>query len=153
MHPTRELPESLSQFIRRRPEAILTAIRSEASRRRFFRIRFGKKCLVAMVYPEPAPAEVERFCAVQKIYGEHGLRAPRIDMVLGDQVVIQEDAGDLLLQRAWRLGSGRERERLLNRPLQAEMGDGFFSQAFYRPSSRPGKSGRGHADRPAPAGG
>ena len=115
MHPTRELPESLLKFIRRRPGALLTAIRSEASRRRFFRIRCGKKSLVAMVYPEPAAAEVERFCAVQKIYRERGLRVPRIDKVLDDQVLIQEDGGDLLLQKAWRLGSGRERQRLLDR--------------------------------------
>ena len=68
-----------------------------------------------MVYPEPAPAEVERFCAVQKIYRDRGLRVPRIDEVLDDQVVLQEDAGDLLLQRAWRLAGRQERRRLLDR--------------------------------------
>ena len=115
MRPKRELPESLLKFIRRRPGSILSAIRSEASRRRFFRIRRGGKSLVAMVYPEPAPAEVERFCALQKIYRERGLRVPRIDKVLDGQVVVQEDAGDLLLQRAWRLAPGGERERLLGR--------------------------------------
>lgn len=115
MHPTSELPESLLKFIRNRPGAVLAAIRSEASRRRFFRIRFGGKTLVAMVYPEPAPVEVERFCAVQRLYRERGLRVPRIDRVLDDRVVIQEDAGDLLLQKAWRQGGGGERERLLGR--------------------------------------
>jgi aminoglycoside/choline kinase family phosphotransferase len=96
-----ELPGSLLRFIARRRGASLQRIRSEASRRGFYRIRQGKKTLVAMVYPEPAPGDVERFCALQKIYLEHGLRVPRIDEVLGDRVVIQEDAGDLLLQRAW----------------------------------------------------
>ena len=96
-----KLPEPLLQFLACRRGASLQKIRSEASRRSFYRIRQGKKTLVAMVYPEPAAAEVERFCALQKIYLEHGLRVPRIDEVLGGQVVIQEDAGDLLLQRAW----------------------------------------------------
>ncbi len=169
--PTRELPESLLKFIRRRPGSILTAIRSEASRRRFFRIRLGGKSLVAMVYPEPAPAEVERFCAVQKIYRERGLRVPRIDKVLDDQVVIQEDAGDLLLQRAWRAGAAagnasgcwtnagrscaeaRRRSsgpgRRPARPGPAELGDGFFPQALFPPLSRSGGCQRRRAGRRA----
>jgi len=114
MYATRELPESLLKFIQRRPGAILTKIRSEASRRRFFRIRFGRKSLVAMVYPGPALTEVERFRTVQEIYHGQGLRVPAIEAILGDRVVIQEDAGDLLLQRAWRLGRGKERGQLLN---------------------------------------
>ena len=109
-----KLPGSLLQFIARRRGASLQKIRSEASRRSFYRIRQGKKTLVAMVYPEPAPADVERFCALQKIYREHGLRVPRIDGVLGDRVVIQEDAGDLLLQRAWHAVSPSSRLRLLD---------------------------------------
>ncbi len=109
------LPDALAGFLDRRPGAILTTIRSEASRRRFFRIRFGGKSLVAMVYPEPALAEVERFCAVQKIYLDRGLRVPHIEDVLDDQVVIQEDLGDLLLQRAWRLAGHKGRRFLLGR--------------------------------------
>jgi hypothetical protein len=65
-----------------------------------------------MVYPEPAPTEVERFCGLQGLYRELGLRVPRIETVLDDQVVLQEDLGDLLLQRAWR-DAGRERRLCL----------------------------------------
>jgi hypothetical protein len=39
---------------------------------------------------------------------------PRIEEVLDDRVVVQEDAGDLLLQRAWNSGSPGERLRLLD---------------------------------------
>jgi hypothetical protein len=61
-----------------------------------------------MVYPEPSATEVEHFGALQKLYRDLGLRVPRIDRVLDDRVVLQEDLGDLLLQRAWRLaGPGR----------------------------------------------
>lgn len=109
----KSLPESLIKFIARRRGTGLQKIRSEASRRSFFRIRRDGKTQVAMVYPEPARAEVERFCAVQKIYRDRGLRVPRIDEILDDQVVLQEDAGDLLLQRAWNSGSPEVRLRLL----------------------------------------
>jgi aminoglycoside/choline kinase family phosphotransferase len=110
-----KLPESLLNRMASWPGAQWVMIRSEASLRGFFRIRQGRKSCVAMVYPEPKRAEVERFCAMQEIYRRHGLRVPRIDEILGDQVVIQEDAGDLLLQRAWHTGNARERRRLLAR--------------------------------------
>ncbi|MCG2811367.1 MAG: hypothetical protein L6428_07905, partial [Candidatus Aminicenantes bacterium] len=108
------LPESLLNFIAHRPGAEMSRIRSEASQRRFYRIRWGRKSLVAMVYPEPSRLEVDRFHTVQKIYRNHGLRVPGIDAILDDQVVIQEDAGDLLLQRAWRASGMGERRRLLS---------------------------------------
>jgi N-acetylmuramate 1-kinase len=109
-----KLPEALLKFVARRAGARVQRIRSEASRRRFFRILLGKKSLVAMVYPEPAPAEIERFRVAQEIYRAHGLRVPGIEEIIGDQVVIQEDAGDLLLQRAWRASQSSERIRLLD---------------------------------------
>lgn len=108
-----KLPDALLKFIACRPGAQIQPIRSEASQRRFFRISYRKTNLVAMVYPEPAPAEVERFLAVHEIYRAHGLRVPGIEEILGDQVVIQEDAGDLLLQRAWRAGCAGKRRYLL----------------------------------------
>jgi len=110
-----KLPESLLRFIACRPGAILKKITSEASVRNFYRISRGSKTLVAMVYPEPCAAEVQRFQAVQKIYRAHGLRVPRIDVILDDQVVIQEDAGDLLLQRVWHAAGPGERLRLIGR--------------------------------------
>lgn len=109
-----KLPESLKEFIAHRPGAELSRIRSEASQRRFFRISWGRKSRVAMVYPGPSRLEVDRFCEVQKIYRNHGLRVPGIEAILDDQVVIQEDAGDLLLQRAWRASGKGERCRLLS---------------------------------------
>ena len=107
------LPESLLNFIARRPGARLSRIRSEASQRCFYRISWGRKSLVAMVYPAPSRLEVDRFRTVQKIYRNHGLRIPSIEAILDDQVVIQEDAGDLLLQRAWRAAGRGERLRLI----------------------------------------
>jgi aminoglycoside/choline kinase family phosphotransferase len=111
----KKLPEVLLEFVARRPGARLHKIGSEASQRRFFRISWGKQTCMAMVYPEPVRAEVERFVAVQNIYRSHGLRVPAIESILDDQVVIQEDAGDLLLQKAWRERGCDERQRLLDK--------------------------------------
>ena len=107
------LPGSLQRYLARRPGYELHKIHAEASRRSFFRIRRYRKTLVAMVYPESSPSEVKTFCALQKLYREHGLRVPRIETVLDDQVVLQEDLGDLLLQRAWRDASPGRRQVLL----------------------------------------
>jgi aminoglycoside/choline kinase family phosphotransferase len=108
-----KLPESLLKFIACRPGSQLHKIRSEASRRRFFRISWGKETCVAMVYPEKSPDEVSRFLNVRNVYEKNGLRVPGLIEALDDQVLILEDAGDLLLQRAWRLSRGGERQRLL----------------------------------------
>jgi aminoglycoside/choline kinase family phosphotransferase len=109
-----KLPEALLNYLACRPGMRLQPIRSEASQRRFFRISQRKTNRVAMVYPEPAPAEVERFLVVHEIYRSHGLRVPAVEEVLGGQVVIQEDAGDLLLQKAWRECARSERHCLLD---------------------------------------
>ncbi len=104
------LPESLLRIVSEKPGTWLHKIHAEASRRSFYRLGSGRRTRVAMVYPEPMPLEVQRFCAMQQIYLDHGLRVPRIDRVLDDQVVLQEDLGDLLLQKAWRAaGYGRRR--------------------------------------------
>jgi aminoglycoside/choline kinase family phosphotransferase len=114
MSVPKALPGSLIKFISRRQGARLQQIRSEASQRRFFRISWKKQTRIAMVYPEPSRDAVGRFMAFQTIYRSHGLRVPRIHDVLGDQVVLQEDAGGLLLQKAWREGGRSERQCLLD---------------------------------------
>jgi aminoglycoside/choline kinase family phosphotransferase len=107
------LPEALLKFVARRPGSTLKKIRSEASRRRFFRISFGKKTFVAMIYPEKSPDEISRFLILRDSYEKNGLRVPRMIDALDDQVLILEDAGDLLLQKAWREGVYSERQCLL----------------------------------------
>lgn len=118
MNRPEALPESLLRLLSRHPGARLEKIHAEASRRSFYRLRLGKKTRVAMVYPEPAPEEVARFCAVQRLYRGQGLRVPAIDRVLADQVVLQEDLGDLLLQKAWRGAGVKDRDRLLGQCRQ-----------------------------------
>jgi N-acetylmuramate 1-kinase len=108
-----KLSEELLEFVAKRPGARVRKIRSEASRRSFFRVSHEKKSVVAMVYPEPSRGDIKRFLAVRDVYRRHGLRVPRIHGVLGDQVVLQEDAGDLLLQQAWRERVCSERQRLV----------------------------------------
>ncbi len=66
-----------------------------------------------MVYPEKSPDEVSRFLKLRDIYEKNGLLVPGLIEVLDDQVLILEDAGDLLLQKAWRERVGSERQCLL----------------------------------------
>ena len=113
MSVQKSLPGSLIKFVASRPGSALKKIRSEASRRNFFRVSFGKKSLVAMVYPEKCPDEIARFLNLRDSYEKNGLRVPRLIEALDERVLILEDAGDLLLQRAWRSGGNSERDRLL----------------------------------------
>lgn len=107
------LPEPLLRYLSRRPGARLEKIHAEASRRSFYRVRCGRRTRVAMVYPEPAPEETARFCSLQALYLRYRLRVPEIEAVLGGQVVLQEDLGDRLLQKAWREAGAGGRRRLL----------------------------------------
>ena len=70
---------------------------------------------MAMVYPEKSPDEVSRFLKLRDSYEKNGLRVPGLIERLDDQVLILEDAGDVLLQRAWRSSCSNERYRLLNK--------------------------------------
>jgi hypothetical protein len=108
-----KLPETLLKFIAGRPGGQFYKISAEASQRRFFRISWGKQTLVAMVYPEKSPSEISRFLNFRDIYEKNGLRVPELIEALDEQVVILEDAGDLLLQKAWRERVGSERQCLL----------------------------------------
>jgi hypothetical protein len=110
----KKLPESLLKFIACRRSARWHKIRSEASRRRFYRISWEKQTCVAMVYPEKSPDEVSRFLSLRDCYEKNGLRVPRLIEALDEQVLVLEDAGDLLLQKAWREGVGSERQCLLD---------------------------------------
>ena len=113
-------------------------IRSEASRRRFFRISWGKQTCVAMVYPEKSPDEVSRFLNLRDSYEKNGLRVPGLIEALDDQVLILEDAGDLLLQRAWR--SRRQRAPMPSGPMPGNFNQtGRRSPATDRLSSGPGR--------------
>lgn len=109
----KKLPEALLKYVACRPGAQMQKIRSEASRRSFFRIHWRKQTCVAMVYPEKSPDEVYRFLDLRDSYEKNGLRVPGLIEMLDDQVLLLEDAGDLLLQRAWRSGSQSERQCLL----------------------------------------
>lgn len=113
MSVPKSLPGSLIKFVTRRTGSKFKKIRSEASQRRFFRISCGKQTCVAMVYPEKSPDEVSRFLNLRDIYEKNGLRVPGLIEALDDQVLILEDVGDLLLQKAWRERVCSERQCLL----------------------------------------
>lgn len=78
-------------------------IRGEASTRSFYRIFFRNYSLVAMVYAQENSDEISRILKLTSLYNNYGIRVPKIIDIFDDQIVIQEDLGDLSLQKLFRL--------------------------------------------------
>lgn len=106
------LKHFLDSQLPERPEAI-KKLRGEASTRNFFRLFFPRRSLVAMVYPEPAAAEISRIVSFTRLYTEAGLHVPRIETVIGDRIILMEDLGDLSLQRGFTLARPGQKKKLL----------------------------------------
>jgi len=103
------LRQWLPRVLANRMPARIEAIGSEASLRRFFRLRFaGGETRVAMVYPQPSRDEIEGLVRLHDVYRRHGLAVPRIREVIADQVVLEDDCGDDLIQKVFR-STGRHR--------------------------------------------
>ncbi|MCP5047188.1 MAG: phosphotransferase [bacterium] len=75
-------------------------IQGEASNRSFYRVFMEGYSLVAMVYPEEAGKEIGRIVKLAGTYTEHGLRVPGIREIFDNRVMLMDDAGDLLVQKA-----------------------------------------------------
>ena len=90
-------------------------IRGEASTRTFFRLFFDSYTLVAMVYPRDNPEEIERIVRLSSLYSEKNIFVPGIKEVIGNRVLIQEDAGDTLLQKAFFKAVKEEKKKLLQK--------------------------------------
>lgn len=88
-------------------------IRGEASTRFFYRVSYDGYSRVAMVYPEPAAEEIKSICRFTGVYRDHGLNVPHIHDVIGDRVIIQEDLGDMLVQKAFSRSSPSEKDRIV----------------------------------------
>ncbi len=83
-------------------------ITAEASVRRFYRLYYKNKTLIAMFYPDNCKIEIERFINFNTIYKQAGLNVPDILDVLDDRVIIVQDLGDLLLQKRLRICNKNE---------------------------------------------
>lgn len=88
-------------------------IRGEASVRNFYRVFLKKGTLVAVVYPRAEPEEIGRIQKLTGVYRRYRIHVPEIKDIIDDRIVLQEDLGDLLLQRAFRRMGGEEKRSLL----------------------------------------
>jgi aminoglycoside/choline kinase family phosphotransferase len=88
-------------------------IRGEASTRMFFRVFFENRSQVAMVYPGENPTEIDRIVRLTDIYREHGIQVPGITDVIDSRIILQQDLGDMLVQKAFNNASAGEREEIL----------------------------------------
>ncbi len=76
-------------------------IRGEASNRAFYRVFFNNFSLVAMVYPTVNREEIDKIVKFTDIYLKHRINVPEVKEIIDDRVLLQEDLGDLLAQKAF----------------------------------------------------
>jgi len=93
----------------------IVKLRAEASSRQFFRVPFSNRSLVAMMYPDRAPDEIEAFVRMTDLYREFGLHVAEIVEVLDERGILLEDLGDISLQRFFGGARRGEKERVLRR--------------------------------------
>lgn len=88
-------------------------IRGEASNRTFYRVFFNNYSLVAMVYPTVNREEIEKIVKLTDAYLQHRINVPKIEEIIDDRVILQEDLGDLLAQKAFSIFKQQERKKIL----------------------------------------
>ncbi|MFC2146504.1 phosphotransferase, partial [Acidobacteriota bacterium] len=88
-------------------------IRGEASNRAFYRVFFNNYSLVAMVYPTVNHEEIEKIVKLTDTYLKHRINVPKIKEIIDDRVILQEDLGDLLAQKAFSMFKKQERKKVL----------------------------------------
>ena len=88
-------------------------IRGEASTRSFYRVIFDNYSLVAMVYPGENSEEIEKIVKLTEVYLQNNIPVPAIRDVIDNRVVLLEDLGDLLVQKAFSLLHQGEKKKIL----------------------------------------
>ena len=76
----------------------VSRLAGDASTRNYFRLFTGDQSIIAMVYPENNSEEINRIRALTQSYTEAGLNVPGIVDQIGDNILLQEDIGDISLQ-------------------------------------------------------
>jgi len=92
----------------------VSRLAGDASTRNYFRLFTGAQSIVAMVYPENNSDEINRIRALTQNYREAGLNVPEIVDQIGDNILLQEDLGDISLQNYLSDASGEETLEIRN---------------------------------------
>jgi len=103
------------EFLKERLKQVnqIKKIRGEASNRAFYRVFFNNYSLVAMVYPTVNREEIEKIVKLTDTYLRQRINVPKIEEILDDRVILQEDLGDLLAQKAFSMFNQQERKKVL----------------------------------------
>jgi N-acetylmuramate 1-kinase len=103
----------LETILKSKGVTFIQEMKREASTRQFYRFYIGHESLVAMLYPTPQKEEVLRIARLTKLYKDHGINVPEIKDIIDHRIIIQEDLGNMMTQKAFALFRGKEREDLL----------------------------------------
>jgi N-acetylmuramate 1-kinase len=76
-------------------------IQGEASTRAFFRVNQDKGAIIAMVYPQGAPEELQKITRLTDTYRAHSLQVPVVLDSDGQRVLLLQDLGVIMLQKAF----------------------------------------------------
>jgi len=92
--------KAVTNFLKHHVRGVESVFRlaGDASARNYFRLFTRDRSIIAMVYPESNPGEITRIRALTQRYRESGINVPEIVGQIGDNVLLQEDLGDLSLQ-------------------------------------------------------
>lgn len=95
-------------------------LKGDASTREYFRCRVSdSETAILTLYPEPFDPGESTYLQVYRMLRRIGLPVPRIHAVEGDLgAVLQEDLGDMTLERRLRGAGTRERKRLLGQAAE-----------------------------------
>lgn len=107
--------ENVKEYLKTRLKhtSQIKKIRGEASNRTFYRVFFNNYSLVAMVYPTVNRDEIEKIVKLTNTYLQHRINVPKIEEIIDDRVILQEDLGDLLAQKAFSMFKKHERKKIL----------------------------------------
>lgn len=90
-------------------------IAGDASERDYYRLFFRNYSLIAMVYREPEKEEIAEIIRLSGIYKENGINVPEVVENINDQILIQEDLGNISIQRFFRGSLRSDREKILRK--------------------------------------
>jgi len=88
-------------------------IRGEASVRSFYRIHIHDKPFMAMVYPTENKEEIEKVRRFTSVYTSRGLDVPKIIDTIDHRIILEEDLGDLLVQKAYASSTQTQRQNYI----------------------------------------
>jgi len=88
-------------------------IRGEASNRSFYRIKFPSYSLIAMVYPQKNSEEITKISRLTEVYRKNNISVPEIKEIIDNRIILQEDLGDLLVQKAFTLIKNERYEKIV----------------------------------------